>query len=108
MVINMKSYAEQFYKSKRWQKCRNEFMGYKHYTCEICGGCATIAHHKIHINPVNINNPDITLNWNNLQALCQTCHNKIHGKGKSKIIDNGFKFDGNGNIVRATKSKAKF
>ena len=32
------------------------------------------VHHKIPLTPENINNPDITLNWDNLELLCKDCH----------------------------------
>ena len=53
--------------------------------CELClkEGIYTpadIVHHKVYINPTNIDNPDITLNWKNLQAVCITHHNQIHNR----------------------------
>lgn len=92
-----KKYALSFYKSKEWIKCRDGFMKSKHYICERCGGLAYIVHHKKHITPNNINNPNITLNWDNLQALCLECHNKIHGN--SKVCADGLSFDENGNLI---------
>jgi len=37
-----------------------------------------IVHHKIHLDPSNINNPDITLNWDRMEYLCLDCHNNEH------------------------------
>ena len=34
------------------------------------------VHHKIPITPENVNNPQITLNWDNLELLCKTCHDQ--------------------------------
>ena len=39
---------------------------------------AEIVHHKVHITPDNINDPSITLSWDNLEAVCRKCHAEIH------------------------------
>lgn len=45
-------------------------------------------HHKIHITPDNINDPNITLDWNNLQLVCRDCHAEIHaGTDKRYAVD---------------------
>lgn len=92
-----KDYAKSFYNSKNWIECRNSFMQSKHYICERCGGVAHIVHHKKHITPKNISNFNITLNWNNLKALCIDCHNSEHGKCRATI--NGVSFDSNGDLI---------
>ena len=38
-----------------------------------------IVHHKVHLSPDNIHNPEITLGWDNLELLCRDCHAKEHG-----------------------------
>ena len=37
-----------------------------------------IVHHKSYIDANNIYNPEITLNFENLELLCLDCHNKEH------------------------------
>ena len=74
----MQEYAQQFYKSKAWLKCRNTYFKSKHGICERCGGTGLIVHHKKHITPMNINNADITLNEDNFELVCLDCHNKEH------------------------------
>ena len=32
------------------------------------------VHHKIPLSAENIHDPKITLNWDNLELLCKTCH----------------------------------
>lgn len=100
-----KDYAVSFYKSKEWIKCRNSFMKSKHHICERCGGLAYIVHHKKHITPSNINNPNITLSWDNLQALCLDCHNAVHGHGEAYI--EGVSFDSNGDLIYTPQEKEK-
>lgn len=78
-----KAFAKKFYSSKAWQTCRNEYARDRHYLCENClrkgiYKVGEIVHHKIEIDPVNINNPEITLNFNNLELLCRDCHAAMH------------------------------
>lgn len=97
----MKAWAEQFYNSDAWRACREGFLQSKGYLCERCSTpdnpvVAKIAHHKIYLTKENINNPYITLSWDNLEALCQDCHNKEHHRGERK---KRYSFDANGNLV---------
>lgn len=71
-------------------------MKSQNYICERCGEPAKICHHKIYLTRDNINNPYITLCWDNLEALCQDCHNKEHHKEGPKLR---YSFDEEGNIV---------
>jgi len=54
---------------------------------------AEIVHHKIELTPDNIDNPKITLGFDNLEAVCRECHSSIHGLGNNKkryiILDDG-------------------
>lgn len=36
------------------------------------------VHHKIVLTPENINDPTVTLNWDNLVLLCDKCHKAQH------------------------------
>ena len=38
-------------------------------------------HHKITLDESNINNPDITLNYENLSYVCKDCHDRFEGHG---------------------------
>lgn len=84
----MKDYARSFYKGKKWQKVSRLYMTQRNYICERCGGVAVICHHKKYITPANIYDPSITLNLDNLEALCQECHNKEHSRKYSRPIFN--------------------
>ena len=71
-----------FYVGIAWIDCSREYRK-AHPLCERCLARHEIsaskeAHHKIRLTPQNINNPDITLNWDNLEALCEDCHKKEH------------------------------
>ena len=40
-----------------------------------------IVHHsKVHVTPENVDDPEITLSFDNLELLCRDCHAKVHGE----------------------------
>ena len=71
-------FAKDFYASTEWKKCREAYNKKQAYICEICGDIATEVHHIKHLTPDNINNPEVTLNFNNLMCLCHKCHVEEH------------------------------
>ncbi len=91
----MKDFARQFYSSAAWKGCRGAYASSKRGLCEVCLSKglyvpAEIVHHKIELTPDNIDDPNITLNWNNLQCLCRECHAAAHGSQKRwKVDENG-------------------
>lgn len=96
-----KEFAKGFYKSKAWKQCREAYVKSVYGLCERCGKPGYIVHHKILLTPSNINNPNITLNWDNLEYLCLDCHNKEHNfeREKRSITRKGLKFNKNGELV---------
>ncbi len=88
----MREYTQEayaFYKSKAWELCRETYLSKVGGLCERCfenGEIrpAKIVHHKNYISTENINNPQVTLNHDNLEALCQDCHNKEHIRHKRR------------------------
>lgn len=95
----MKEYARSFYNSKAWRDISRLYMASKHYVCERCGGVASICHHKRYITPKNINDPAVTLSMDNLECLCQDCHNQEHSAKVCRAV-----FDENGNMTGARDS----
>ena len=93
----MREFAESFYKSKAWERCRHSFLESKNWMCEQCGEPAELAHHVIHIQPWNIDDPNITLNHSNLMAVCRKCHGLLHS-------NTNVSFDNTGNIDAALKT----
>lgn len=78
-----KEYARGFYSSKAWQSCRNEYAKRRSFLCEDClrRGIykpGEIVHHKIELDPINIEKPEVALNFENLELLCRECHAKRH------------------------------
>lgn len=85
----MKKYAEKFYKSQLWKTTREQYSKSKGYLCEKCleRGLYTTGEIVHHITPImesNINDPEITLNWDNLQLLCRSCHEQTHRRKAPK------------------------
>lgn len=98
----MKPWAASFYNSDAWRECRRSFLEYKSNLCERCSTdenpvLSKVAHHKVHLTKDNVSDPMIALSWDNLEALCQDCHNKEHHKKERKA---GYTFDANGNVVQ--------
>lgn len=80
-----------FYNSPQWKQVRKAYRLYRHNICERCGGIGYFVHHKEYISSSNIYDPNITLNFNNLELLCKDCHNKEHFAETT--------FDANGEVV---------
>ncbi|WP_274964240.1 HNH endonuclease signature motif containing protein [Tepidanaerobacter syntrophicus] len=107
----MKPWAESFYKSKAWHKCREAYIAARQGLCERCAAqgvirAGEIVHHKEWLTPSNINDPSITLNFDNLELLCMDCHNKEHRK--QLPISNEIVFDEYGNVVTPPMKKKIF
>lgn len=92
----MKSWAEKFYHSGAWKNTSKKYKVFRNGICERCGMPAKIIHHKKYLTEQNINDPNITLNFNNLEALCQDCHNREHHREESK---KRYIYDEDGNIL---------
>ena len=81
-----KDFAKSFYSSKTWQDCRNEYAKKALHLCENClrKGIykpGVIVHHVEELTPLNINRPEVALNFDNLELLCRDCHAEIHDTG---------------------------
>lgn len=77
----------QFYKTGAWVSCRDNYLRSVGGLCERCKAKglivpAEIVHHKTHLNNENIDDPMISLSFDNLEALCRKCHAEEHGKTK--------------------------
>ena len=86
------------YKSKKWQKLRLLKKNVSPF-CERCllNGVYTparIIHHKEYITDLNYLDDNVFFNIDNLESLCQDCHNKEHFGEKQNYF-----FDINGDIM---------
>lgn len=80
----MKDFAAGFYKSQAWKRTRAAYTKAQGGLCEECFSHGLIVpgeivHHKKPLTPLNIHDPNITLDWSNLRLLCRECHAKEHG-----------------------------
>lgn len=92
-----REFAKDFYHSKAWRNCRESFIKYR---IQVDGGMCQkchkrlgyIIHHKIYLSPENINDPQITLNFDNLLYWCEPCHSAEHNSHKHLLC--GFDEEG--------------
>lgn len=104
-------FAHKFYHSKEWKRVRSLVWDRAHGLCERClenneVKPANVVHHKIPLSVSNMDDPTITLNADNLIALCDECHTEVHGELGMGAM-NGHTpqkprvaFDASGNIVK--------
>lgn len=89
-----REFARQFYSSALWQDCRNGYAASRGHLCENCLArgiirSGEIVHHVIELDPINIERPEVALNWDNLRLLCRECHAEEHdkrNKGRRYVI----------------------
>lgn len=69
--------------TREWERLRAEFLRL-HPTCSFCGVPAEVVDH---IKP-HKGNKALFWNWNNLQALCTSCHSRTKQRLECKIKTN--------------------
>lgn len=74
---------ERFYTSRAWRKSRETYLNSVGRLCENCLSKGLIVpaehvHHKKPITPEDLGNTAITLDHDNLMALCEECHREMH------------------------------
>lgn len=87
LYLIMKEFASKFYGTRAWRNTRRAYSKSVGGLCEMClrQGVYTpgeIVHHIKHLTPQNIDDPAVTLDWNNLMLVCRDCHAKIHENNK--------------------------
>ena len=80
-----KEFSKKFYKSKEWKDCRERYASTRRHLCEDClvrgiYSPGVIVHHVEELTPMNINDPETTLGFQNLKLVCRQCHADIHKK----------------------------
>ena len=92
----MREFAKAFYKSKAWEQTRTAYAASVGWLCEDCLARGLIVpgkviHHITPLTPQNIDDPRVTLSWDNLRLVCQDCHAAEHRKneGKRWTVDSG-------------------
>ena len=87
-----RDFAGNFYKTAAWTSVRKAYIKSVGGLCERCyrNGIirhGEIVHHRIHLTPENINDPEVTLNYDNLELLCRECHAEEHKQKKRYRVD---------------------
>ena len=91
-----RSIDRRFYESPEWRRCKAAYLEKVNHLCERCLAKgiyepAKIVHHRIHLTEENYGEPEIMFGFDNLMAVCQKCHNEIHGEDRPvkrwKFID---------------------
>lgn len=93
-------WADKFYKSKPWRRCRNAYVKFKGGICEHCGEVGNEVHHKIELTEENVSDPMISLCFDNLQLLCHRCHDATKHNGVP--VRGDIAFDADGNVIHRT------
>lgn len=98
-----KEFAKKFYNSKAWKKCRASYIAMRQSIdggmCESCHERpGYIVHHKTELTPYNINDPFVSLNFQNLKYDCHICHNK-ENKGEEVEGLVQYEFDEEGELI---------
>ena len=81
-----------FYGTPAWKATRLAYAKSCGGLCERCLSrgiykAGEIVHHKMHMTPANMHDPNVALNWNNLQLLCRDCHALMHKPTKRYKVD---------------------
>ena len=87
-----------------WQ---NTSKAYKKSVGGLCERCmakgivtpAEIIHHKTPLTDDNINDLNISLSWDNLQALCRQCHAEAHEEMYRQRTKKRYRIDRQGRVV---------
>ena len=99
-----KEFAEAFYRSRAWRRCRSGYIAHRMATdggmCEVCHERpGYIVHHKIILTPQNIGDPKVSLNWDRMSYECKECHDQHEGHGVGRVAPAVCAFDGSGDVV---------
>lgn len=101
---SMKEYtaeAKRFYRSKIWARTRAAYMQQAGGLCERCLASGlynpgVIVHHRVHLDAAGLRDPEIALSFENLELLCQDCHNREHHSTRPA---RRYDYDEAGNII---------
>ena len=96
---------QRFYKTAKWRKFRASYLASVGGLCERCKAKgkivpAEIVHHRIYLDANNINDPDISLSFNSVEALCRKCHADEHNPNPRR-----YELDENGRVIAKEHTK---
>ena len=93
-----------FYNSQAWKDTRRSYRQSAGHLCERCleRGIITsadVVHHIVPLTKDTVNDPNLSLNWDNLQCLCRKCHAEVHKEIYNKRAKRRYSIDDNGKVV---------
>ena len=85
-------FAQAFYNSAAWKHARALKKKQAGGLCERCLARGLIVpgvhvHHITRLTPENLNDPSITLSLDNLELLCEACHQLEHQRDTQMRTD---------------------
>lgn len=91
---------KEFYHTKAWARCRAAYAASKDGLCERCLANGRyvpgkVVHHRTWLNDETVNDPAVSLNFSNLELVCQDCHNAEHHSATVKR----FRFNDAGDLI---------
>ena len=97
--LYMREFAKTFYKSQAWKNCREAYAKSQGGLCERCRAKGlivpgVIVHHKVYLTPENISDTSVSLNFDHLELLCRSCHEREHRKAEVR-----YKVDKAGRVI---------
>lgn len=109
VAVVAQDWAVAFYHSPAWRRNRRAYLErvidtpYGLVPPMMCERCyangklvpAKVVHHVIHLTPQNIDDPHVSLSFDNFQRLCQDCHAFVH----TGYEPPRYTFDSDGNLV---------
>ena len=98
-----KDFAQGFYNSTAWKECREAYKRQQRFLCERCLAQGLlvpgeIVHHKIRITPATIDDPAVTLNFENLELLCRKHHEEEHRRERGRTFDRRYTIGPDGHV----------
>lgn len=100
---------QEFYRTKEWKSLRDQVRLRDRLKCNRCKKIVPttwktskngipysvhgIVHHKIHLTDENYLDASISLNPDNCELLCISCHNIVHYANSNKYLDEDGNFD---------------
>ena len=99
-----------FYRSQAWKDTRRNYKQSVGGLCERCLqrgiiASADVVHHIVPLTAENISDINLSLNWDNLQALCRKCHADVHEEMYRKRSNRRYKVDEHGRVIILSEKK---
>ena len=84
--------VKDFYHSIQWTNTREAYRKKVGGLCERCLKKGIISageevHHKTRLTAENVSDPDVSMNFDNLELLCFACHHDEHRKKRRYFIN---------------------